>query len=165
MIVHRIAKAAYAGLDGEGARLYGGRWNSPGQPMVYTAANPSLAVLEVLVHLDLPPELIPSDYRLLSIETPDDAPSQVLQVLPADTVATGDAFLQAGEALTLRVPSLVVGQEINTLINPRHPAFAQVRLVSNEPFQFDPRLFGGARAPSSAAVQAPKRRGLLVEKV
>ena len=147
MIVYRIAKAAYVGLDGEGARLYGGRWNSPGQSMIYTAANPSLAVLEVLVHLDLPPELIPSDYRLLSIETPDDAPSQVLHALPANTVETGDAFLRAGQALTLRVPSLVVGQEINTLINPRHPAFARVRLVGNEPFRFDPRLFGATPAP------------------
>lgn len=115
--------------------------------MLYAAANPSLAVLEVLVHLDLPPELLPSDYRLLSIETPDDAPSQVLQALPADTVATGDAFLRAGQALTLRVPSLVVPQEINTLINPQHPAFSHVRLVGNEPFRFDPRLLGATRAP------------------
>lgn len=73
-----LAKQAFVGLDGEGARLYGGRWNSPGRPMVYTAANPSLVALEMLVHLDLPPELAPSDYRLLSIRVPDDAPSQIL---------------------------------------------------------------------------------------
>jgi RES domain-containing protein len=145
LIVHRIAKAAFAGLDGEGARLYGGRWNSPGRPMLYTAANPSLAVLEVLVHLDLPPELIPSDYRLLSIEVPDTAPSQVLDVLPEDTAAAGDAFLQAGQALVLRVPSLVVSQEVNSLVNPQHPAFAEVRLVGNDPFLFDPRLLGRPR--------------------
>lgn len=147
MIVHRIAKAAYADLDGEGARLYGGRWNSPGRPMLYTAANPSLAVLEVLVHLDLPPELMPNDYRLLSVEIPDDAPSQTLPAMPEDTVATGDAFLQNALALTLRVPSLVVPQETNTLVNPRHPTFTKVKLVRNDPFQFDPRLLGGGRAP------------------
>jgi len=140
LIVHRIAKRAFVGLDGEGARLYGGRWNSPGRAMIYTAANPSLAVLEVLVHLDLPPELMPSDYRLLSIHVPDDAPSRLVQALPDDTVAMGDAFLAAGEALALRVPSLVVPQETNTLLNPRHPAFAEVRLVGDEPFRFDPRL-------------------------
>lgn len=115
--------------------------------MLYTAANPSLAVLEVLVHLDLPPELIPNDYRLLSIETPDDAPTQLLEALPDNTVATGDAFLEFGQALTLRVPSLVVPQEINTLINPRHAAFAEVRLIKNEAFQFDPRLLGDTRKP------------------
>jgi RES domain-containing protein len=129
------------------AGLYGGRWNSPGQPMLYTAANPSLAVLEVLVHLDLPPELIPNDYRLLSIDVPDDAPTQVLPALPQDTVTTGDAFLHGAQTLTLRVPSLVVPQEINTLINPRHLAFRQIQLVANEPFRFDPRLLGGTRGP------------------
>lgn len=141
MIVHRIAKAAHVGLDGEGARLYGGRWNSPGRPMLYTAASPSLAVLEVLVHLDLPPDLLPLDYRLLSIEVPDDAPRLELDAVPQDSVATGDAFLTAGQALCLRVPSQVVPQEINTLLNPRHPAFAEVRVVRDEPFRFDPRLF------------------------
>lgn len=71
----------------------------------------------------------------------------MLQALPADTVATGDVFLQAGQALTLRVPSLVVGQETNTLINPSHPALTKVRLVGDAPFQFDPQLLGGTRAP------------------
>ncbi|MEH0198308.1 RES family NAD+ phosphorylase [Caulobacter sp. CCNWLY153] len=141
MIVHRIAKAAHVGLDGEGARLYGGRWNSPGRPMLYAAASPSLAVLEVLVHLDLPPDLLPLDYRLLWIHVPDDAPSLALEAVPRDSVAIGDAFLIAGEALCLRVPSQVVPQEINTLINPRHPAFAGVRVEREEPFRFDPRLF------------------------
>lgn len=140
MIVHRIAKAAHVGLDGEGARLYGGRWNSPGRPMLYTAASPSLAVLEVLVHLDLPPGLLPLDYRLLGIEVPDDAPQLVLDTAPDDSVAAGDAFLTAGAALCLRVPSQIVPQEINTLINPRHPAFAGVRVEREEPFRFDPRL-------------------------
>lgn len=141
MIVHRLAKAAFTGLDGEGARLYGGRWNSPGRPMIYTAASPSLAVLEVLVHLDLPPELIPSDYRLLSIHVPDDAPVEELADLPDDPLAIGDEFLQRGGALVLRVPSAVVPQESNSLINPRHPAAAALRLEANEPFSFDRRLF------------------------
>lgn len=140
MIVHRIAKAAHVGLDGEGARLYGGRWNSPGRPMLYTAASPSLAVLEVLVHLDLPPDLMPPDYRLLSIHVPDDAPFIVLDAVPAESAAVGDAFLASGQALGLCVPSQVVPQEINTLLNPRHPAFASVRVERDEPFRFDPRL-------------------------
>jgi len=143
LIVHRLCKAAHAALDGEGARLWGGRWNSPGAPMVYTAASPGLAVLEVLVHLDLPPELIPDDYRILSIEVPDGAAIETLgevPVDPADCAAIGDDFLRRGEALVLRAPSVVVPQETNSLINPRHEAARDLRLARDEPFRFDPRL-------------------------
>lgn len=141
MIFHRLAKAAFVGLDGEGARLFGGRWNSPGRPMIYTAASPSLALLEVLVHLDLPPELIPIDYRLLAIQLPDGAPIEQLDEPPADPLATGDDFLARGAALALLVPSAVVPQEVNALINPRHPAAGGLRVQTNAPFSFDPRLF------------------------
>ena len=145
MIVHRLAKAAYTGLDGEGARLFGGRWNSPGRPMIYAAASPSLAVLEVLVHLDLPPELMPDDYRLLSLELPDTGPVEHIEQTPEDDGARraiGDRFLTQTASLALTVPSVVVPQERNTLINPRHPAAAGLRLVSNEPFSLDARLLG-----------------------
>lgn len=143
MIVHRLAKAAFAALDGEGARLYGGRWNSPGRPVVYAAASPSLAVLEVLVHLDLPPELLPDDYRLLSIDIPEDLAVERLDRTPPDEDACralGDAFLDRGSALALLAPSAVVPQERNALINVRHPGMARVRLVGDEPFGLDPRL-------------------------
>ena len=147
MIVHRLAKASFAALDGEGARLYGGRWNSAGRPMIYAAASPSLAVLEVLVHLDLPPELMPDDYRLLAIEIPDDAPIERLDRTPADEVgcvAAGDDFLIRGGALVLLVPSVIVPQELNALINVRHAAMAGVRVVADQPFAFDRRLLGPA---------------------
>ncbi|MBB5708386.1 RES domain-containing protein [Sphingopyxis panaciterrulae] len=143
MIVYRLCKAARIALDGEGARLWGGRWNSAGRPMVYTAATPSLAVLEVLVHLDLPAELLPDDLRLLTIEVPDDAPVQQLDVDPADgaaCVAQGDAFLDAGNVLSLRVRSVVVPQEWNLLLNVRHADMDKVKIIANEPFQLDPRL-------------------------
>ncbi len=143
MIVHRLCKAAFVALDGEGARLYGGRWNSPGRPMIYAAGSPSLAVLEVLVHLDLPPELMPDDYRLLAIEVPDDAQIERLNDAPADAaacVAAGDDFLARGAALAMLVPSAVVPQERNALINVGHGDMRRVRLIGNEPFRFDPRL-------------------------
>lgn len=151
MIVYRLAKAEFAALDGDGARLFGGRWNSAVRPMIYTAASPSLAVLEVLVHLDLPAELMPDDYRLLSIEIPDDAPVERLDRTPVDAeacLAIGDDFLVRGAALILITPSVVVPQERNGLINPRHVAISSVRLVNNQAFRFDPRLlererFGG----------------------
>ncbi len=109
--------------------------------MLYTAASPSLAVLEVLVHLDLPPELIPNDYRMLTIDIPEDAPIEALEVEPASAVAEGDAFLARRRALALLVPSVVVPQERNALINPLHPDAARIRMVANEPYRFDPRLF------------------------
>jgi RES domain-containing protein len=144
LIVYRLAKAAFVALDGEGARLYGGRWNSPGRPMIYAAASPSLAVLEILVHLDLTPELMPDDYRMLAIEIPDDAPTERLAEAPAEKpacIAAGDQFLARGAALVLRVRSVVVPQERNALINPQHPDMARVRLAGEEPFRFDPRLW------------------------
>jgi RES domain-containing protein len=132
-------------LDGEGARLYGGRWNSPGRPMIYASASPSLAVLEVLVHLDLPIELMPDDYRLLAIEIADDAQVERLAGAPDGFDACrnlGDAFLGAGAALALLVPSIIVPQETNALINVAHPDMTRVRLIGNEPFRIDPRLIG-----------------------
>lgn len=145
MIAYRLAKAAFAALDGEGARLYGGRWNSPGRPMVYAAANPSLAVLEVLVHLDLPTELMPDDYQLIGIEISETASTERLDQTPGDAHdcrATGDDFLIRSAALIFVVPSVVVPQERNTLINVRHPDMAGVKIASREPFKVDPRLTG-----------------------
>jgi RES domain-containing protein len=113
--------------------------------MVYTAASAGLAVLEVLVHLDLPPELMPDDYQLLGIQIPDHAPIESLDDTPADPAecaAIGDDFLVRAEALALLASSVVVPQERNALINPLHPAMADVAVVSRQPFRFDPRLAG-----------------------
>jgi len=147
VIVHRLTKAAFTALDGEGARRFGGRWNSAGRPAIYAAASPSLAVLEVLVHLDLPPELMPDDYRLLGIEIPDEAPIERLDQAPADSdgcLAAGDAFLARAAALVLLVPSVVVPQEHNAIINVRHPAMDRIAVITDEPFSFDPRLLDPA---------------------
>ncbi|BAK65191.1 hypothetical protein SLG_05160 [Sphingobium sp. SYK-6] len=144
MIVHRLCKAAHVALDGEGARLWGGRWNSAGRPMVYTAASPGLAVLEVLVHLDLPSTLLPDDYQLLAIEIPDDAPVHRIEPRPVTDAAcrrAGDDFLTAGAALVLMVRSVIVSQEWNMLLNPRHPAMSGVAITRTDPFRFDSRLF------------------------
>lgn len=143
MIVHRLCKAVHAALDGEGARLWGGRWNTPGRPMVYTAASPSLAVLEVLVHLDLPADLIPDDLVLLAIEVPDDVALERIDRIPTDDDGcrqAGDTFLSTGIALGLPVRSIVVPQETNLLLNVRHADMPRVTVVASAPFRFDPRL-------------------------
>ena len=143
MIVYRIAKAAFCDLSGEGARLYGGRWNSPGRPMVYTASAPSLALLELLVHLDLDLAQLPDDYRLLALDIPETSAVESLTVTPPGLLACavlGDDFLSRRAALALSVPSVIVPQERNLLINPAHPQAAEVRVVSNAPFPIDQRL-------------------------
>jgi RES domain-containing protein len=147
--VWRITRQRYANLDGEGARLNGGRWNSEGTPAVYTSATLSLAAVEYLVHVDV--EDVPGDLCALKIAIPDDAPLEEVSLsdLPADwaqvedhpsCTSRGDDWARRAAALVLRVPSAVIPAEHNYLINPRHPAMAQVRVVSVETFAFDRRL-------------------------
>jgi RES domain-containing protein len=139
MRLWRVARAAFADLGGEGARLYGGRWNSPGRPIVYTAENPALAILEVRVHLDLAPELIPDDYVLIEIET--GAASISEDARAEEPRSIGDAWLSAGETALLRVPSFIAPRSTNILINPRHRDAAVIEVVGTQPFDFDRRLW------------------------
>jgi RES domain-containing protein len=149
MRVWRISREIYPPLDGEGARRYGGRWSSRGSPVVYTAAHLSLAVLEVLVHTD--PDVIPTDLAVFEIEVPDDlAIDRVsLDDLPTNWMSIpdhracrdfGDAWLARADAPVLEVPSAVVPEESNYLIDPAHPESARVTVVGTRPFSFDPRL-------------------------
>ncbi|KRE23963.1 hypothetical protein ASE66_01465 [Bosea sp. Root483D1] len=140
MKVWRVARAAFADLSGEGARLYGGRWNSPGWPVVYTAENPALAILEVRVHLDLTPELIPDDYVLIEIET---GPASIGEGDPAalEPQALGDAWLAAGATALLKVPSFIAPRSFNVLVNPRHPDAVGIKVLTTQPFNFDRRLW------------------------
>lgn len=149
MQVWRITRAAHTALDGEGARRIGGRWNSPGVAVVFTATHLSLAALEYLVHIDI--EEVPDDLVALGIEVPDDAvelhldaddlPSNWRMVLQSEECrAIGDAWAKGQESLFLRVPSVIIPEEDNLLINPAHPRAAAVRIVSERPFSYDPRL-------------------------
>lgn len=136
----RLCRAPFADLSGEGARLYGGRWNSSGRAMVYAAGDAALAVLEVRVHLDLPPELVPDDYVLIKLDLSGLAVED-LAALPADPRAFGDQWLEQSRSPILRVPSFIVPDASNLLLNPAHPQAARVEIVSTRPFAFDPRLW------------------------
>ncbi len=136
----RLCRAPFADLSREGARLYGGRWNSPGRAMVYAADEPALAVLEVRVHLDLPPELIPDDYVLMKLDLSGLAVEDLV-VLPVDPRAFGDQWLEQRRSPVLRVPSFIVPDASNLLLNPTHPEAANAKIVSTNPFAFDPRLW------------------------
>jgi RES domain-containing protein len=135
-------------FTGEGARLFGGRWNNPGVPMIYTAETQSLAALEMLVHLDAPSLL--DHYVLIEVgieealilrldlkEWPKDwrespPPSRLREI--------GDAWVEAGKSVSLQVPSALVPGESNFLLNPRHTDFGRLRIGKPLPFRYDPRL-------------------------
>jgi RES domain-containing protein len=143
LTVWRLARRALAALDGAGARLYGGRWNRPGQSVVYTAAHLSLALLEVMVHLELPVEWLPPDYVKIEIEIPGDLKVERIDTLPRSARAMlelGTRWCEARTSAVLLVPSIVVVEESNLLLNPAHPDFARIRGARPRPLHFDPRL-------------------------
>lgn len=145
----RLARRPWADLSGEGARLHGGRWNSPGRAVVYLSAEAALPVLEVLVHLDLPPDLLPADYVLMRVDLApladawphhwiEDGPAEPLA--EADSRAWGDRWIDEARTPAARVPSVLVPESANLLLNVRHPLAEMVPMPSNRPFAFDPRL-------------------------
>ena len=141
-----VCRAAFADLCGEGARRYGGRWNSPGLSMVYMAEHPALAVLEIRVHLDLSPDLLPDDYVLMRVDLPDEPPEEIATT-QTDPRAAGDGWLRAGRTAVLRVPSVIVPIATNLLLNPNHPRAADAKVSLTQPFQFDARLWRGLPGP------------------
>ena len=150
MIVWRITSARYAdsALTGEGARRSGGRFNSPGTPVVYTSDSLALAVLEVVVHL--PTYRALRGRVALRLDVPDPLVETVAEAdLPADwrstppsrsTQALGDAWARDGRSAALLLPSVLLPHHTNLLLNPAHPAFDQVSVGAPETVPVDPRL-------------------------
>lgn len=146
----RLLKTRFAhdAFSGEGARLFGGRWNSPGVAMVYLGESISLATLEILVHLQATAPL--DAYSLISVDydssylTEVDAaslpPSWADSPPPVEAQQLGDAWVAGAGSLLLRIPSAIVPGEHNLLLNPAHPDFVRIRVSSPRPFRFDPRL-------------------------
>ncbi len=148
MIVFRIAACNYiSDLSGRGASLHGGRWNSVGVRLLYTAGAASLAMLECLVHFG---GRIVGDYCQLALEVPEHSILQIDEVRlpinwrespPPDVLqAYGRQFVEEGDFLLLKVPSVLVPDEYNYLINPAHPDFKQVRVLIRSAIRFDERL-------------------------
>lgn len=145
----RIVKERYAAsaFSGEGAALNGGRWNSHGVRVVYASATKSLAALELLVHLN-PPVFF--RYRAYPIEFDDklveylpraDLPPDWRSEPPApSTQVIGDRWVRATRSVVLAVPSVLIRDEANYLLNPAHPDFRKVQIGESEEFALDPRL-------------------------
>ncbi|WP_395739930.1 RES family NAD+ phosphorylase [Prosthecobacter sp.] len=143
----RIVKQKHAAtaFSGEGARLYGGRWNSPGVSLVYTSSTQALAVLESLVHLNPP---VVFQYAVIPLEF-DDAlvekvtslpPGWHAQPAPPSVRTVGDLWAREARSAVLQVPSAIVPTEYNYLLNPAHPDFPRITLGRPAPFSFDPRF-------------------------
>jgi RES domain-containing protein len=145
----RIVKETHAttAFDGEGAWLFGGRWNSRGTRVVYASATRSLAALETLVHLNPPMRV---RFVARSIEF-DDQLVEVATGLPADwkeeppppsTKRIGDRWALEARTAVFEMPSALIPEESNYLLNPAHPDFKSIVLGAPELFSFDPRLLG-----------------------
>ena len=151
-LVWRLARSEFANeLDGEGSRLFGGRWTSRGRNALYAASHLSLSILEVYVNI---PQELRDDLPFLQavrIAIPDDlAATQISQEQLAgfmtqdDPIAAsrraGDGWLDRGGTLVLEVPSVLVPEETNLILNPAHPRMAEVNIIGSLAFRFDPRL-------------------------
>ena len=151
MIVFRLSKSKFAtDLSGKGAEKSGGRWNSKGTALVYTSASRALCTAEIAVHTPL--GNLPTDFKIITIEIPEDNLVKELQVdeLPSDwksiphahsTQVIGDKFVSEGNFAVLKVPSVVVQDEYNYLVNPAHTDAREIKIIAVEPFNFDERLF------------------------
>lgn len=148
MIVYRLSKEKFAkDLSGKGAEMVGGRWNSKGNPMLYTSHSIALCVTEIAVHVPL--GILPKDYQLVQIEIPEEDFLEIKR-LPKDwqsyphsnsTQMIGDKFLKEKKFLVMKVPSATVQGEFNYLINPWHKDFNKIKIHKIENFNFDERLF------------------------
>lgn len=157
MEVFRITQQQFADdLSGNGARLFGGRWNSEGFFALYTSSTRSLALLETLAHT--PAKMLDVRvYHLITLSVPDNLPTQKILVtdLMADwnapdtrpfTKKIGDTFLSAQKKMLLAVPSVMMPEDINYVINPLHKDMKHVKIVNKRRIYFDKRINIGLKS-------------------
>ena len=148
MKVYRISKCQYIDdLSGTGAATYGGRWHSKGTHVLYTAATASLSLLESVVHIS---NIVAADYCMICLEIPKDKILELSTIdlpynwfvnLPPDFLKTyGDRFIREGKFLALKVPSAIIPEESNYLLNPNHEDFKKVKILSKRTVPIDERL-------------------------
>ncbi|HEX4667274.1 MAG TPA: RES domain-containing protein [Chthoniobacterales bacterium] len=146
----RIDKPGRDAFAGEGAKRFGGRWNSPGVAVVYLSEHQSLAALEIFVHLQ---PLLPRQKYLAYFVEWEEAQMETLspKKLPPDwrssppgpaTMQLGDQWAREERSVVIAVPSVILPSERNFLINPAHPMFRQLRWHKPVEFAFDERMAG-----------------------
>ena len=151
MIVYRLVKDIYRNeLSGKGAEKYGGRWNTKGYQIIYTGESRALCTAEIAVHTPL--GIVPKDYYLQTIKLPVKQSISKITTSKLEagwknfphevsTKKIGNTFIDEGKYLVLKVPSAVIQDEYNYLINPLHKDFKKINLKKVEEFKFDKRLF------------------------
>ena len=155
----RIARRPFA-LDrlGIGAREAGGRWNLPGTPVIYAGRTITIAALEKLVHIS---GVVPPDLVLVRIDLPDPYSSETPtpHQLPGDWAALrprlasmrfGTDWARANRSLVLYVPSAIIHEDGNGIVNPNHPEFSRVTMSIERVFHYDPRILGRRRSARRA---------------
>lgn len=147
MIFWRVSN--YPTLDGIGGLYVAGRWHSKGRPVVYCAQNPATALLETLVHMEIEAEDRPDRFQVLRIEGPDSLSiervgiEELAENWAEDLLITqeyGDRWLQEKRSLLLQVPSVLVPETWNVLVNPLHPEVSQLQITKTYQHPFDTRL-------------------------
>ncbi len=151
MRIWRLCRSPYAAeaFSGEGARRFGGRWNSRGVPMVYASTSLALAAIELFVHLE--PNQQPDDLVAIAAVLPEGEPALRLEPekLPHNwwtgdfepLRAIGDKWIHEKNSLAIEVPSAALRMEWNVLVNPLHQAIAELKIEAPQPFRFDARMF------------------------
>jgi RES domain-containing protein len=149
MIVYRVGKTKHAkDLSGEGARLFGGRWNHQLVPCIYASATRALALLEYSVNVGI--EELPHLLSIISLEIPDKLVKELRRFeLPADwktisapssTKNIGTEFLKALSSPILKVPSVIIEEEFNYVLNPLHKESSRFKIVGIKEIEFDDRI-------------------------
>jgi len=137
-------------LDGRGGLHASARWHSQGHAVVYLATSPAGALVEVLVHLEFDPQRLPASYRMLKAEAPDEAQPRRINAasLPNNwrhdlvlTRSLGDEWLTARQSALLEVPSAILPETFNLLLNPRHADAQRIAVLWHQPFPYDRRFF------------------------
>jgi RES domain-containing protein len=157
LTIWRISQQKYEQppFNGEGSRLWGGRWNSKGRNVVYTSANLSLATLETFVHLGVSDINIPRIYIRAEIPESVAIESIAQDSLPSDWQADpaplsltkiGDEWFDSGRTAILAVPSVLISIENNYLLNPSHPDFQQIIIYPAKSYEFDRRMLNSVQA-------------------
>ncbi|MGJ8672264.1 RES family NAD+ phosphorylase [Rubritalea sp.] len=141
---------AHDAFSGAGAKKYGGRWNSPGQPVIYLGGSRALAALEMLVHLTTPLARR-KIYKLIQVAIPKDCvahyPISALpknwreSPAPRSSQEIGDDWLSANSQLALALPSVLIPEETNIILNPLHPDIKRIVAETANDFHFDSRLY------------------------
>lgn len=149
MRAYRLTRSKYPAFSGRGSLLANGRWHWAGVPVVYCAESRALAALEALVHTRK--DQIPSDYVTFELMIDDsvvrilstlEVPADWREIEPVQAGTVGTEWMKSQSSAGLVVPSVVIPEERNLLLNPEHPDFQSgVRIVGPQPFEWDPRLF------------------------